>query len=76
MARKPKNSIYDRIEETKSEIAKTEQHLAQLKLQLEDLLHEKDDFEMRQSWAIIKESGMNFKEVQKLLMNNKPSNEK
>lgn len=76
MARKPKNSVYDRIEETKLEIAKTEQYLAQLKLQLEDLLHEKDDLEMRQSWAMIKESGMTFEEVQKLLMKNKPSNEK
>jgi hypothetical protein len=76
MARKPKNSVYDRIEETKLEIAKTEQYLAQLKLQLEDLLHEKDDLEMRQSWVMIKESGMTFEEVQKLLMNNKPSNEK
>lgn len=68
MARKPKStSIYEKIEETKNEISKTEQYLAQLKSQLENLLQEKDDLEMRQTWTAIKESGMSLEEIQKIL---------
>lgn len=68
MARKPKNiSIYEQIENVKSEITSTEQHLAQLKSQLEELLIEKDDLEMRQTWTAIKESGLSMEDVQKIL---------
>lgn len=70
MARKSKSSIYERIEETKSDILNTEQHLAQLNSLLEELLHEKDELEMRQAWSAIKESGMTLEEVQKLLEKN------
>lgn len=72
MARKPKLiSVYERIEETKSEITSTEQHLSQLKSQLETLLVEKEELEMRQAWEIIKKNGMTLEEIQKILLTKK-----
>ena len=68
MARKPKSkSIYEQINEVESEIVSTEQYLAQLKSQLETLLIEKDELEMRETWTAIKESGLSMEDVQKLL---------
>ena len=68
MARKPKvKSIYEQINEIESEITSTEQHLAQLKSQLDNLLLEKDELEMRQTWNAIKERGLSIEDVQKLL---------
>lgn len=68
MARKPKSiSIYEQIENVQNEIISTEQHLAQLKSQLEELLVQRDDLEMRQTWSAIKESGLSMEDVQKLL---------
>lgn len=66
MARKSK-SVYERIEETKLEITSTEQILINLKSQLEVLLAEKDDLEMRQTWAAIKSNGLTIEDVQKIL---------
>ena len=66
MARKSK-SVYERIEETKLEITSTEQTLIDLKSQLEVLLAEKDDLEMRQTWAAIKNNGLTIEDVQKML---------
>lgn len=72
MARKPKLiSVYERIEETKSEITSTEQHLSQLKSQLETFLVEKEELEMRQAWEIIKKNGMTLEEIQKILLTKK-----
>lgn len=73
MARKPKvKSIYEQINEIESEITSTEQNLAQLKSQLDNLLLEKDELEMRQTWNAIKERGLSIEDVQKLLeINNK-----
>lgn len=68
MARKPKSiSVYEQIENVQNEIISTEQHLAQLKSQLKDLLNEKDELEMRQTWSAIKENGLSMEDVQKLL---------
>lgn len=66
MARKGK-SVYERIEEVKSEIQLTEQHLSELKTQLQSLYDEKDDLEMRQTWAAIKSNGLNLEDIQKIL---------
>ena len=71
MARKPKvKSIYEQINEIESAITSTEQHLAQLKSQLDNLLLEKDELEMRQTWKAIKERGLSIEDVQKLLEKN------
>lgn len=66
MARKPK-SVYSKIEETKNEIALLEQNLAQAKSYLEELEAERDDLEMRQAWAAIKDKGLSIEDIQKLL---------
>jgi len=72
MGRKPKStSVYERIEETKSKIISTEQHLVQLKSQLETLLQEKEELEMRQAWEMIKNNGMTLEEVKKILLTKK-----
>jgi regulator of replication initiation timing len=68
MARKSKSiSVYEQIENVQLEITSTEQNLAQLKSQLENLLIEKDELEMRQTWTAIKESGLSMEDVQKIL---------
>lgn len=68
MARKPKAiSVYERIEKVQSDILFTEQHLAELKLELEELFAEKDDLEMRDTWSKIKSSGLTLEDIQKIL---------
>ena len=59
MARKSK-SVYERIEETEQNIASLEQELSQSKAHLIELLNEKDDLEMRQTWSAFKEKGLTF----------------
>ena len=66
MARKPK-SVYERIEETESRIAVLEEELAQSKSHLIDLLQEKDELEMKETWSLIKEKGLTPEDIQKLL---------
>lgn len=68
MARRPKTtSIYDRLAENEQNIISTENTLKKLKLEREELLKEKDDYEMRQAWSKIKEQGLSLQEVEKLL---------
>ena len=68
MARKSKNlSVYERITDTLSSIESTEQQLAELKSQLQNLYEEKDDLEMREIWKEIKNNGLTSEDVQKLL---------
>jgi len=69
MARKQK-SVYERIEETKNEINLAEERLAQFKSRLVELENEKDDLEMRQTWATIKSNGLTVEDIQKLLLKN------
>ena len=66
MARKSK-SVYERIEETLSEINSTEQLLAELKSQLQNLYDEKDDLEMRQTWAAIKNNGLGIEDIKRFI---------
>ena len=66
MARKPK-SVYERIEETENRIAALEEELAQSKSHLIDLLQEKDELEMKETWSLIKEKGLTPEDIQKLL---------
>lgn len=70
MARKQK-SVYERIEEAEANIASLEQELSQSKAHLVELNNERDDLEMRQTWAILKEKGLNFEEIQKLISKQK-----
>ena len=62
-----KKSVYERIEETKSQITSTEQTLVQLKSQLEELLREKDQLEMEQTWQLIKDKGLTMDDIRNVL---------
>ena len=70
MARKSK-SVYERITETEANIERLEQELSQSKAHLIDLLQEKDELEMRQTWEAFKSKGLNFEEIQKLIAKQK-----
>lgn len=70
MARKSK-SVYERIAETESKIVSLEEELAQSKSHLVELLQEKDELEMKETWSLIKEKGLTAEDVQKLLAKQK-----
>ena len=70
MARKGK-SVYERIAEKKLEISTLEENLAQARAQLVELDAERDDLEMRQAWAAIKDKGLSIEDVQKILAKQK-----
>ena len=69
MARTPKNtSIYDKLNKNEQDIIETEKLLKSLKSEREELLKEKDDFEMRKIWTEIKQQNLSIEEVQKLIL--------
>lgn len=68
MARTPKNtSIYDKLNKNEQDITSAENLLKRLKSEREELLKEKDDFEMRKMFEYVKENNMSFDEVMKAL---------
>lgn len=69
MARKSKSkaSVYERIEDTLQKIKNHEEQLAELRVFLNELYAEKDDLEMRQTWATINEMGLSMEDLAKLL---------
>ena len=69
MARKTKSkaSVYERIEDTLQKIKNYEEQLAELRVFLNELYAEKDDLEMRQTWATINEMGLSMEDLAKLL---------
>lgn len=68
MARTPKNnSIYDKLNKNEKDITSTENLLKRLKSEREELLKEKDDFEMRKIFNYVKENNMSFDEAMKAL---------
>ena len=72
MARTPKNtSIYDKLNKNEQDIINAENCLKQLKSEREELLKEKDDFEMRKMWADIKLNDL-YDEVQKIISKHSP----
>ena len=62
MARKLK-SVYGRIEDKLQNIKETEELLAQLNNELQELYNEKDDLEMRQLLEAMKSKGLNINEA-------------
>lgn len=72
MARvKKQKSVYERIAETEQEIESTTKKLAELSVTLDELLKEKDDLEMRQTWSAIKQNGLTMDDIQSLLEKSK-----
>lgn len=70
MARKSK-SVYERIAETENDIVRLEQELADARTHLVELNNERDDLEMRQTWAAFKSKGLDFEEIQKIIAKQK-----
>lgn len=71
MARTPKiMSIYDKLDKNEQDIVSTENKLKQLKSEREELLKEKDDFEMRTLWAEIKKQNLSMEDIQSLISKN------
>ena len=73
MARKSKSislSVYERIENKLQSIKETEELLAKLNSELQELYNEKDDLEMRQLLSMMKSKGLTIDEAAKLFQHN------
>lgn len=68
MARTSKNmSIYDKLSKNEQDIIEVENLLKKLKSDREQLLKEKDDYEMRRMWEFVKEQNLSLDEAKKLI---------
>lgn len=67
MARPVKKTVYERINDKKDEILKTEQTLKRLQSELTELNNEKDRLEMQLLLAKMKENNLAIEEALKLL---------
>lgn len=71
MARPTKKTVYIRIEEKIQEIQETEELLANLNKELQELYSEKDKLEMEQLLSAMKENGLSIDKAMALLQSNK-----
>lgn len=71
MARPSKKTVYERIEDKKNEIIKTEELLEKLNTELHVLYSEKDDLEMHQLLDLMKSNGLTIDKAVELLNNKK-----
>lgn len=69
MARKTKLTIYEQIEEKQQAIKKTEELLQKLNTELENLYAQRDEFEMRQLFAKMREKNLSIEKATELLEN-------
>ena len=69
MARKTKLSIYEQIEAKQQAIKKTEELLRKLNTELENLYAQRDEFEMRQLFAKMREKNLSIDKATELLEN-------
>ena len=69
MARKTKLTIYEQIEEKQQAIKKTEELLRKLNTELENLYAQRDEFEMRQLFAKMREKNLSIEKATELLEN-------
>ena len=69
MARKTKLTIYEQIEEKQQAIKKTEELLQKLNTELESLYAQRDELEMRQLFAKMREKNLSIDKATELLEN-------
>ena len=69
MARKTKLSIYEQIEAKQQAIKKTEELLQKLNTELESLHAQRDELEMRQLFAKMREKNLSIDKATELLEN-------
>ena len=67
MARPNKKNVYERIDEKKMRIKETEELLAKLNEELQELYSEKDDLEMHQLLELVKANGLSIDKALSLL---------
>ena len=72
MARTSKKSVYERIEDKLQNIKETEELLAQLNNELEELYTERDNLQMTQLFEAMKTKGLDIDEALKLLQTSCP----
>ena len=73
MARSAKKSVYGRIEDKVQNIKETEELLAQLNDELQELYTERDNLQMAQLFEAMKTKGLDIEEALKLLHTSCPS---
>lgn len=69
MARPSKKNIYDRINDKKNEILKTEEYLVKLNNELQALISEKETLEMKLLLQKVKEAGLDIEQALNKLSN-------
>ena len=69
MARKTKLTIYEQIEAKQQAIKKTEELLQKLNTELESLYAQRDELEMRQLFAKMREKNLSIDKATELLEN-------
>lgn len=73
MARSAKKNVYERIEEKLQNIKETEELLAQLNDELQELYTERDNLQMAQLFEAMKTKGLDIEEALRLLQTSCPS---
>ena len=73
MARPSRKSVYERIEDKKLSIQETEELLAQLNNELQELYTERDNLQMAQLFEAMRSKGLDIEEALKLLHTSCPS---
>ena len=73
MARPTRKSVYERIEDKLQNIKETEELLAQLNNELQELYTERDNLQMTQLFEAMKTKGLDIEEALKLLHTSCPS---
>ena len=73
MARPTRKSVYERIEDKLQTIKETEELLAQLNNELQELYTERDNLQMTQLFETMKAKGLNIEEALRLLHTSCPS---
>lgn len=67
MASRKSKTVYERIYEIKEEIMLTENKLAELNNNLEQLNHERDNLEMHQLFDFIRSNGITLEQAKALM---------
>ena len=74
MARTSRKSVYERIEDKLQNIRETEEVLAQLNNELQELYTERDNLQMAQLFEAMKTKGLDIDEALRLLSNSSEQN--
>jgi type II secretory pathway component PulF len=75
MARPNRKNVYERIEDKKLAIKETEETLARLNEELQELFNERDKLEMEKLFAMMKENGLTIDKALELLQSNEQAND-